>query len=190
MRNLASTTLQKCITTVMSFISAHTKNLDTKPVSTEEKKSASAAVTVASNVSADVESTMPSQGVDVQRYIHSETPIVSEKDDPKIEMEDVTEEKGMESITEERATDNNTDNAENKEDITGERKDITGEKEDITANKEDITANKEDTTNEKSPQTIPDSLFLLQRPPDSLFASSTLATTDGLAVLFAQQPHP
>ena len=183
MRNLASTTLQKCITTVMSFISAHTKNLDTKPVSTEEKKSASAAVTVASNVSADVESTMPSQGVDVQRYIHSETPIVSEKDDPKIEMEDVTEEKGMESITEERATDNNTDNAENKEDITGERKDI-------TENKEDITANKEDTTNEKSPQTIPDSLFLLQRPPDSLFASSTLATTDGLAVLFAQQPHP
>lgn len=176
MRNLASTTLQKCITTVMSFISAHTKNLDTKPVSTEEKKSASAAVTVASNVSADVESTMPSQGVDVQRYIHSETPVVSEKDDPKIEMEDVTEEKGMESITEERATDNNTDNAENKEDITGERK--------------DITANKEDTTNEKSPQTIPDSLFLLQRPPDSLFASSTLATTDGLAVLFAQQPHP
>ena len=169
MRNLASTTLQKCITTVMSFISAHTKNLDTKPVSTEEKKSAYAAVTVASNVSADVESTMPSQGVDVQRYIHSETPIVSEKDDPKIEMEDVTEEKGMESITEERATDNNTDNAENKE---------------------DITANKEDTTNEKSPQTIPDSLFLLQRPPDSLFASSTLATTDGLAVLFAQQPHP
>lgn len=183
MRNLASTTLQKCITTVMSFISAHTKNLDTKPVSTEEKKSASAAVTVASNVSADVESTMPSEGVDVQRYIHSETPIVSEKDDPKIEMEDVTEEKGMESITEERATDNNTDNAENKEDITGERKDI-------TENKEDITANKEDTTNEKSPQTIPDSLFLLQRPPDSLFASSTLATTDGLAVLFAQQPHP
>lgn len=183
MRNLASTTLQKCITTVMSFISAHTKNLDTKPVSTEEKKSAYAAVTVASNVSADVESTMPSQGVDVQRYIHSETPIVSEKDDPKIEMEDVTEEKGMESITEERATDNNTDNAENKEDITGERKDITGER-------EDITANKEDTTNEKSPQTIPDSLFLLQRPPDSLFASSTLATTDGLAVLFAQQPHP
>ena len=182
MRNLASTTLQKCITTVMSFISAHTKNLDTKPVSTEEKKSASAAVTVASNVSADVESTMPSQGVDVQRYIHSETPVVSEKDDPKIEMEDVTEEKGMESITE-RATDNNTDNAENKEDITGERKDITGER-------EDITANKEDTTNEKSPQTIPDSLFLLQRPPDSLFASSTLATTDGLAVLFAQQPHP
>ena len=176
MRNLASTTLQKCITTVMSFISAHTKNLDTKPVSTEEKKSAYAAVTVASNVSADVESTMPSQGVDVQRYIHSETPVVSEKDDPKIEMEDVTEEKGMESITEERATDNNTDNAENKEDIT--------------ANKEDITANKEDTTNEKSPQTIPDSLFLLQRPPDSLFASSTLATTDGLAVLFAQQPHP
>ena len=169
MRNLASTTLQKCITTVMSFISAHTKNLDTKPVSTEEKKSAYAAVTVASNVSADVESTMPSQGVDVQRYIHSETPVVSEKDDPKIEMEDVTEEKGMESITEERATDNNTDNAENKE---------------------DITANKEDTTNEKSPQTIPDSLFLLQRPPDSLFASSTLATTDGLAVLFAQQPHP
>ena len=176
MRNLASTTLQKCITTVMSFISAHTKNLDTKPVSTEEKKSAYAAVTVASNVSADVESTMPSQGVDVQRYIHSETPVVSEKDDPKIEMEDVTEEKGMESITEERATDNNTDNAENKEDIT--------------ENKEDITANKEDTTNEKSPQTIPDSLFLLQRPPDSLFASSTLATTDGLAVLFAQQPHP
>lgn len=176
MRNLASTTLQKCITTVMSFISAHTKNLDTKPVSTEEKKSAYAAVTVASNVSADVESTMPSQGVDVQRYIHSETPVVSEKDDPKIEMEDVTEEKGMESITEERATDNNTDNAENKEDITGE--------------KEGITANKEDTTNEKSPQTIPDSLFLLQRPPDSLFASSTLATTDGLAVLFAQQPHP
>lgn len=176
MRNLASTTLQKCITTVMSFISAHTKNLDTKPVSTEEKKSAYAAVTVASNVSADVESTMPSQGVDVQRYIHSETPVVSEKDDPKIEMEDVTEEKGMESITEERATDNNTDNAENKEGIT--------------ENKEDITANKEDTTNEKSPQTIPDSLFLLQRPPDSLFASSTLATTDGLAVLFAQQPHP
>lgn len=176
MRNLASTTLQKCITTVMSFISAHTKNLDTKPVSTEEKKSASAAVTVASNVSADVESTMPSQGVDVQRYIHSETPVVSEKDDPKIEMEDVTEEKGMESITEERATDNNTDNAENKEDITGER--------------EDITANKEDTTNEKSPQTIPDSLFLLQRPPDSLFASSTLPTTDGLAVLLVQQPHP
>lgn len=176
MRNLASTTLQKCITTVMSFISAHTKNLDTKPVSTEEKKSASAAVTVASNVSADVESTMPSQGVDVQRYIHSETPVVSEKDDPKIEMEDVTEEKGMESITEERATDNNTDNAENKEDITGERK--------------DITANKEDTTNEKSPQTIPDSLFLLQRPPDSLFASSTLPTTDGLAVLLVQQPHP
>ena len=176
MRNLASTTLQKCITTVMSFISAHTKNLDTKPVSTEEKKSASAAVTVASNVSADVESTMPSQGVDVQRYIHSETPVVSEKDDPKIEMEDVTEEKGMESITEERATDNNTDNAENKEDITGE--------------KEGITANKEDTTNEKSPQTIPDSLFLLQRPPDSLFASSTLATTDGLAVLLVQQPHP
>ena len=174
MRNLASTTLQKCITTVMSFISAHTKNLDTKPVSTEEKKSAYAAVTVASNVSADVESTMPSQGVDVQRYIHSETPVVSEKDDPKIE--DVTEEKGMESITEERATDNNTDNAENKEGIT--------------ENKEDITANKEDTTNEKSPQTIPDSLFLLQRPPDSLFASSTLATTDGLAVLFAQQPHP
>lgn len=183
MRNLASTTLQKCITTVMSFISAHTKNLDTKPVSTEEKKSASAAVTVASNVSTEVESTMPSEGVDVQRYIHSETPIVSEKDDPKIEMEDVTEEKGMESITEERATDNNTDNAENKEDITGE-------KEGITENKEDITANKEDTTNEKSPQTIPDSLFLLQRPPDSLFASSTLATTDGLAVLFAQQPHP
>lgn len=183
MRNLASTTLQKCIITVMSFISAHTKNLDTKPVSVEEKKSASATVTVASNVSADVESTMPSQGVDVQRYIHSETPVVSEKDDPKIEMEDVTEEKGMESITEERATDNNTDNAENKEDITGERKDITGER-------EDITANKEDTTNEKSPQTIPDSLFLLQRPPDSLFASSTLATTDGLAVLFAQQPHP
>ena len=144
MRNLASTTLQKCITTVMSFISAHTKNLDTKPVSTEEKKSASAAVTVASNVSADVESTMPSQGVDVQRYIHSETPVVSEKDDPKIEMEDVTEEKGMESITEERATDNNTDNAENKEDITGEKEDITGER-------EDITANKEDTTNEKSP---------------------------------------
>ena len=176
MRNLASTTLQKCITTVMSFISAHTKNLDTKPVSTEEKKSASATVTVASNVSTEVESTMPSEGVDVQRYIHSETPIVSEKDDPKIEMEDVTEEKGMESITEERATDNNTDNAENKEDIT--------------ENKEDITANKEDTTNEKSPQTIPDSLFLLQRPPDSLFASSTLATTDGLAVLFAQQPHP
>ena len=176
MRNLASTTLQKCITTVMSFISAHTKNLDTKPVSTEEKKSASTAVTVASNVSADVESTMPSQGVDVQRYIHSETPVVSEKDDPKIEMEDVTEEKGMESITEERATDNNTDNAENKEDITGER--------------EDITANKEDTTNEKSPQTIPDSLFLLQRPPDSLFASSTLPTTDGLAVLLVQQPHP
>lgn len=176
MRNLASTTLQKCITTVMSFISAHTKNLDTKPVSTEEKKSAYAAVTVASNVSTEVESTMPSQGVDVQRYIHSETPIVSEKDDPKIEMEDVTEEKGMESITEERATDNNTDNAENKEGIT--------------ENKEDITANKEDTTNEKSPQTIPDSLFLLQRPPDSLFASSTLATTDGLAVLFAQQPHP
>lgn len=176
MRNLASTTLQKCITTVMSFVSAHTKNLDTKPVSTEEKKSASAAVTVASNVSADVESTMPSQGVDVQRYIHSETPVVSEKDDPKIEMEDVTEEKGMESITEERATDNNTDNAENKEDITGER--------------EDITANKEDTTNEKSPQTIPDSLFLLQRPPDSLFASSTLPTTDGLAVLLVQQPHP
>lgn len=183
MRNLASTTLQKCITTVMSFISAHTKNLDTKPVSVEEKKSASATVTVASNVSTEVESTMPSQGVDVQRYIHSETPVVSEKDDPKIEMEDVTEEKGMESITEERATDNNTDNAENKEDITGERKDITGER-------EDITANKEDTTNEKSPQTIPDSLFLLQRPPDSLFASSTLATTDGLAVLFAQQPHP
>lgn len=183
MRNLASTTLQKCIITVMSFISAHTKNLDTKPVSVEEKKSASATVTVASNVSADVESTMPSQGVDVQRYIHSETPVVSEKDDPKIEMEDVTEEKGMESITEERATDNNTDNAENKEDITGE-------KEGITENKEDITANKEDTTNEKSPQTIPDSLFLLQRPPDSLFASSTLATTDGLAVLFAQQPHP
>ena len=183
MRNLASTTLQKCIITVMSFISAHTKNLDTKPVSVEEKKSASATVTVASNVSADVESTMPSQGVDVQRYIHSETPIVSEKDDPKIEMEDVTEEKGMESITEERATDNNTDNAENKEDITGEKEDITGER-------EDITANKEDTTNEKSPQTIPDSLFLLQRPPDSLFASSTLATTDGLAVLFAQQPHP
>lgn len=176
MRNLASTTLQKCIITVMSFISAHTKNLDTKPVSVEEKKSASATVTVASNVSTEVESTMPSEGVDVQRYIHSETPIVSEKDDPKIEMEDVTEEKGMESITEERATDNNTDNAENKEDITGERK--------------DITANKEDTTNEKSPQTIPDSLFLLQRPPDSLFASSTLATTDGLAVLFAQQPHP
>lgn len=176
MRNLASTTLQKCITTVMSFISAQTKNLDTKPVSTEEKKSASTAVTVASNVSADVESTMPSQGVDVQRYIHSETPVVSEKDDPKIEMEDVTEEKGMESITEERATDNNTDNAENKEDITGER--------------EDITANKEDTTNEKSPQTIPDSLFLLQRPPDSLFASSTLPTTDGLAVLLVQQPHP
>lgn len=169
MRNLASTTLQKCIITVMSFISAHTKNLDTKPVSVEEKKSASATVTVASNVSTEVESTMPSEGVDVQRYIHSETPIVSEKDDPKIEMEDVTEEKGMESITEERATDNNTDNAENKE---------------------DITANKEDTTNEKSPQTIPDSLFLLQRPPDSLFASSTLATTDGLAVLFAQQPHP
>ena len=183
MRNLASTTLQKCIITVMSFISAHTKNLDTKPVSVEEKKSASATVTVASNVSADVESTMPSQGVDVQRYIHSETPVVSEKDDPKIEMEDVTEEKGMESITEERATDNNTDNAENKEDITGEREDITGER-------KDITANKEDTTNEKSPQTIPDSLFLLQRPPDSLFASSTLATTDGLAVLFAQQPHP
>lgn len=183
MRNLASTTLQKCIITVMSFISAHTKNLDTKPVSVEEKKSASATVTVASNVSTEVESTMPSQGVDVQRYIHSETPVVSEKDDPKIEMEDVTEEKGMESITEERATDNNTDNAENKEDITGERKDITGER-------EDITANKEDTTNEKSPQTIPDSLFLLQRPPDSLFASSTLATTDGLAVLFAQQPHP
>lgn len=183
MRNLASTTLQKCIITVMSFISAHTKNLDTKPVSVEEKKSASATVTVASNVSTEVESTMPSEGVDVQRYIHSETPIVSEKDDPKIEMEDVTEEKGMESITEERATDNNTDNAENKEDITGERKDITGER-------EDITANKEDTTNEKSPQTIPDSLFLLQRPPDSLFASSTLATTDGLAVLFAQQPHP
>ena len=183
MRNLASTTLQKCITTVMSFISAHTKNLDTKPVSTEEKKSASAAVTVASNVSADVESTMPSQGVDVQRYIHSETPVVSEKDDPKIEMEDVTEEKGMESITEERAT-------ENKEEITGEKEGITGEKEGITENKEDITANKEDTTNEKSPQTIPDSLFLLQRPPDSLFASSTLATTDGLAVLFAQQPHP
>lgn len=176
MRNLASTTLQKCITTVMSFISAHTKNLDTKPVSTEEKKSASATVTVASNVSTEVESTMPSEGVDVQRYIHSETPIVSEKDDPKIEMEDVTEEKGMESITEERATDNNTDNAENKEDITGERK--------------DITANKEDTTNEKSPQTIPDSLFLLQRPPDSLFASSTLPTTDGLAVLLVQQPHP
>lgn len=176
MRNLASTTLQKCIITVMSFISAHTKNLDTKPVSVEEKKSASATVTVASNVSADVESTMPSQGVDVQRYIHSETPVVSEKDDPKIEMEDVTEEKGMESITEERATDNNTDNAENKEDITGER--------------EDITANKEDTTNEKSPQTIPDSLFLLQRPPDSLFASSTLPTTDGLAVLLVQQPHP
>ena len=176
MRNLASTTLQKCITTVMSFISAHTKNLDTKPVSVEEKKSASATVTVASNVSTEVESTMPSQGVDVQRYIHSETPVVSEKDDPKIEMEDVTEEKGMESITEERATDNNTDNAENKEGIT--------------ENKEDITANKEDTTNEKSPQTIPDSLFLLQRPPDSLFASSTLATTDGLAVLFAQQPHP
>ena len=176
MRNLASTTLQKCIITVMSFISAHTKNLDTKPVSVEEKKSASATVTVASNVSADVESTMPSQGVDVQRYIHSETPVVSEKDDPKIEMEDVTEEKGMESITEERATDNNTDNAENKEDITGE--------------KEGITANKEDTTNEKSPQTIPDSLFLLQRPPDSLFASSTLATTDGLAVLLVQQPHP
>lgn len=190
MRNLASTTLQKCITTVMSFISAHTKNLDTKPVSVEEKKSASATVTVASNVSTEVESTMPSEGVDVQRYIHSETPIVSEKDDPKIEMEDVTEEKGMESITEERATDNNTDNAENKEDITGERKDITGEKEGITENKEDITDNKEDTTNEKSPQTIPDSLFLLQRPPDSLFASSTLATTDGLAVLFAQQPHP
>ena len=183
MRNLASTTLQKCITTVMSFISAHTKNLDTKPVSTEEKKSASVAVTVASNVSADVESTMPSQGVDVQRYIHSETPVVSEKDDPKIEMEDVTEEKGMESITEERATDNNTDNAENKEDITGEREDITGER-------KDITANKEDTTNEKSPQTIPDSLFLLQRPPDSLFASSTLPTTDGLAVLLVQQPHP
>lgn len=183
MRNLASTTLQKCIITVMSFISAHTKNLDTKPVSVEEKKSASATVTVASNVSTEVESTMPSEGVDVQRYIHSETPIVSEKDDPKIEMEDVTEEKGMESITEERATDNNTDNAENKEDITGE-------KEGITENKEDITANKEDTTNEKSPQTIPDSLFLLQRPPDSLFASSTLATTDGLAVLFAQQPHP
>lgn len=176
MRNLASTTLQKCIITVMSFISAHTKNLDTKPVSVEEKKSASATVTVASNVSTEVESTMPSEGVDVQRYIHSETPIVSEKDDPKIEMEDVTEEKGMESITEERATDNNTDNAENKEDITGER--------------EDITANKEDTTNEKSPQTIPDSLFLLQRPPDSLFASSTLATTDGLAVLLVQQPHP
>lgn len=183
MRNLASTTLQKCIITVMSFISAHTKNLDTKPLSVEEKKSASATVTVASNVSTEVESTMPSEGVDVQRYIHSETPIVSEKDDPKIEMEDVTEEKGMESITEERATDNNTDNAENKEDITGE-------KEGITENKEDITANKEDTTNEKSPQTIPDSLFLLQRPPDSLFASSTLATTDGLAVLFAQQPHP
>ena len=183
MRNLASTTLQKCIITVMSFISAHTKNLDTKPVSVEEKKSASATVTVASNVSTEVESTMPSEGVDVQRYIHSETPIVSEKDDPKIEMEDVTEEKGMESITEERATDTNTDNAENKEDITGE-------KEGITENKEDITANKEDTTNEKSPQTIPDSLFLLQRPPDSLFASSTLATTDGLAVLFAQQPHP
>ena len=61
MRNLASTTLQKCITTVMSFISAHTKNLDTKPVSVEEKKSASAAVTVASNVSTEVESTMPSQ---------------------------------------------------------------------------------------------------------------------------------
>ena len=183
MRNLASTTLQKCIITVMSFISAHTKNLDTKPVSVEEKKSASATVTVASNVSTEVESTMPSQGVDVQRYIHSETPVVSEKDDPKIEMEDVTEEKGMESITEERATDNNTDNAENKEDITGERKDI-------TENKEDITANKEDTTNEKSPQTIPDSLFLLQRPPDSLFASSTLATTDGLAVLLVQQPHP
>ncbi len=176
MRNLASTTLQKCITTVMSFISAHTKNLDTKPVSVEEKKSVSATVTVASNVSTEVESTMPSEGVDVQRYIHSETPIVSEKDDPKIEMEDVTEEKGMESITEERATDNNTDNAENKEDITGER--------------EDITANKEDTTNEKSPQTIPDSLFLLQRPPDSLFASSTLPTTDGLAVLLVQQPHP
>lgn len=169
MRNLASTTLQKCIITVMSFISAHTKNLDTKPVSVEEKKSASATVTVASNVSTEVESTMPSEGVDVQRYIHSETPIVSEKDDPKIEMEDVTEEKGMESITEERATDNNTDNAENKE---------------------DITANKEDTTNEKSPQTIPDSLFLLQRPPDSLFASSTLPTTDGLAVLLVQQPHP
>ena len=124
----------------MSFISAHTKNLDTKPVSVEEKKSASATVTVASNVSTEVESTMPSEGVDVQRYIHSETPIVSEKDDPKIEMEDVTEEKGMESITEERATDNNTDNAENKEDITGER--------------EDITANKEDTTNEKSPKTF------------------------------------
>ena len=176
MRNLASTTLQKCIITVMSFISAHTKNLDTKPVSVEEKKSASATVTVASNVSTEVESTMPSEGVDVQRYIHSETPVVSEKDDPKIEMEDVTEEKGMESITEERATDNNTDNAENKEDITGERK--------------DITANKEDTTNEKSPQTIPDSLFLLQRPPDSLFASSTLPTTDGLAVLLVQQPHP
>ena len=183
MRNLASTTLQKCIITVMSFISAHTKNLDTKPVSVEEKKSAAATVTVASNVSTEVESTMPSEGVDVQRYIHSETPIVSEKDDPKIEMEDVTEEKGMESITEERATDNNTDNAENKEDITGE-------KEGITENKEDITANKEDTTNEKSPQTIPASLILLQRPPDSLFASSTLATTDGLAVLFAQQPHP
>ena len=183
MRNLASTTLQKCIITVMSFISAHTKNLDTKPVSVEEKKSASATVTVASDVSTEVESTMPSEGVDVQRYIHSETPIVSEKDDPKIEMEDVTEEKGMESITEERATDNNTDNAENKEDITGE-------KEGITENKEDITANKEDTTNEKSPQTIPDSLFLLPRPPDSLVASSTLATTDGLAVLFAQQPHP
>ena len=176
MRNLASTTLQKCIITVMSFISAHTKNLDTKPVSVEEKKSASATVTVASNVSTEVESTMPSEGVDVQRYIHSETPIVSEKDDPKIEMEDVTEEKGMESITEERATDNNTDNAENKEDITGE--------------KEGITENKEDTTNEKSPQTIPDSLFLLQRPPDSLFASSTLPTTDGLAVLLVQQPHP
>ena len=107
----------------MSFISAHTKNLDTKPVSVEEKKSASATVTVDSNVSTEVESTMLNQGVDVQRYIHSESPIVSEKDDPKIEMEDITEEKGT----------------EDKEEITDNKEDIIGEKEEIADNMEEIT---------------------------------------------------
>lgn len=163
---MASTTLQKCIITVMSFISAHTKNLDTKPVSVEEKKSASATVTVDSNVSTEVESTMLNQGVDVQRYIHSESPIVSEKDDPKIEMEDITEEKGT----------------EDKEEITDNKEDIIGEKEEIADNMEEITI-------EKEPQTIPDSPFLLQCPPDSLFASTTLAATEELAVLLVHQPH-
>ena len=184
MQHLSSTTLQRCIITIMSFISTHTQNLDTKPASAEEKKNASTCISVTANESTEVESAIPSQeveisqGVDVQRYIHSETPVVSEKEEPKIEMEAMTEEKEtVDSKDEEEETVDNNDE----------------EKETVDSKDEEETVDSKDEEEREPPpmeiQEAPNSLFLLQRPPEGLFASTPLASTDGLAVVLAHPSH-